>query len=372
MKNTPKTLIALALASIGGMAAAQQSNVTLYGLIDANVGSFKGAAMGVGAMDKRVTKLDSGGMSTSHFGLRGSEDLGGGFSANFDLSAFFRNDVGAPGRSDAIGAPVNVAGDPFWGRASWVGIASKDFGQLRLGNAATQLFVNSITTNAFGDSTVFSPLNLVTHIGAQQAGGTSWGNQIIYDSPVFAGFKFAAAHSFSEDRGGNSSARVLYERGNWSTSFVWQSVKKDPLTFADGTTPNDMKTMVLGGTYDFGAAKVFAHIGRIQNDGTAAKPQDVSYRLAEVSVAVPVGAGRVLAGYALRTTSDTPAAVAAAAAGGNVRRAVVTLAYDHQLSKRTDVYALVMNDRTKTLTVSSATNVSATGTSAVVGIRHRF
>ena len=144
------------------------------------------------------------------------------------------------------------------------------------------------------------------------------------------------------------------------------------MTFADGTTPNDMKTMVLGGTYDFGAAKVFAHIGRIQNDGTAAKPQDVSYRLAEVSVAVPVGAGRVLAGYALRTTSDTPAAVAAAAAGGNVRRAVVTLAYDHQLSKRTDVYALVMNDRTKTLTVSSATNVSATGTSAVVGIRHRF
>lgn len=353
--------------------AIAQSNVTLYGLVDANVGRFKGAATGVNALDKSITKLDSGGMSTSHFGLRGSEDLGGGFSAAFDLSAFFRTDVGAAGRSDAIGPPVNVAADPFWSRASWVGLTSKDFGQLRLGNAATQLFVNSLTTNAFGDSTVFSPLNLVTHIGAQQAGGTSWANQIIYDSPNFSGLKFAVAHSFSEDRGGNSSARVLYESGKWSTSLVWQTVKKTPLTFADGTTPNHMKTLMLSGTYDFGAAKVFAHVGRIQNDGTEAKPQDVSYRVGEVSVAVSVGAGRILAGYALRKTSDTPVAVPVTAAGGNVRRAVFTLAYDHHLSKRTDVYAVVMNDRTRTLTSTTPlSTIGAQGVSTVVGLRHRF
>lgn len=372
MKITHQSAIALLLTAMGGAALAQ-SNVTLYGLIDANVGSFKGSAAGVNALDRSVAKADSGGMSTSHFGLRGREELGSGVSLAFELSGFFRNDTGSAGRSDAIGAPVNVQADPFWARASWVGISSQDWGQLRLGNAATQLFVNSITSNAFGDSTVFSPLNLVTHIGAQQAGGTSWANQVIYDSPSFAGVKFGVAHGFSEGRGGNSSARVVYEQGAFATSLVWQSVKKTPITFADGTTPNHMKTLMLGGSYDFGAAKVFAHIGRIQNDGTAAVPQDVGYRVAEVSVAVPVGAGRILAGYALRKTSDTPLAVSATAAGGNVRRGVLTLAYDYQLSRRTDVYALVMNDKTRTLTLPAPlATVSATGTSAVVGIRHRF
>ncbi|KGH28023.1 porin [Comamonas testosteroni] len=345
----------------------------MYGLVDASVGSFKGNATGVGALDRRITKADSGGMSTSHFGLRGREDLGGGVGVAFELSAFFRNDTGSAGRSDAIGPPVNVQTDPFWARASWVGISSQDWGQLRLGNAATQLFVNSITSNAFGDSTVFSPLNLVTHIGAQQAGGTSWANQLIYDSPNFSGVRFSVAHSFSEGRGANSSARVLYEPGPWTASLVWQAAKKDPLTFADGTTNNDMKTIMLGGSYDFGAAKVFAHVGRIQNDGTSAVPQDVAYRVAEVSVAVPVGSGRILAGYALRKTSDMPVPVPSTAAGGNIRRAVLTVAYDHQMSKRTDVYALVMSDRTKTLALPvPLSTVGASGVSAVVGIRHRF
>ena len=361
------------LASSSGLAMAQ-SSVTVYGLLDATVGRFKGAATGVNSLDRSVTAVNGGGLSTSHLGLRGTEDLGGGYSAIFDISTFIRNDTGAVGRSDAVGPPVNVAADPFWSRFSWVGIASRDWGRIRAGNITTLLFVNSITSNAFGDSTVFGPLNLVTHIGGPQAGGTGWTNQVVYDSPGLGGLRFSLARSLSEGRGGgNSSARVSYEQGPLAASLAWQSVKQNPLTFADGTTPNNVKTWVLGGSYDFTAVKVFAHVGRIQNDGTEAAPQDVGYRLMEVSASVPVGAGRILAGYALRKTRDTPAPVPATAAGGNVERAVLTLGYDHHLSKRTDLYAIVMSDRTETRTLPAPPSiVKASGTSYGFGIRHRF
>lgn len=372
MKFKLKLATAL-LASSGGLAMAQ-SSVTVYGLLDATIGRFKGASTGVNALDGSVTALNGGGLSTSHLGFRGTEDLGGGYSAIFDLSTFIRNDTGQVGRSDAIGPPVNVAADPFFSRFSWVGIASRDWGRVRAGNITTLLFVNSITSNAFGDSTVFSPLNLVTHIGGPQAGGTGWTNQVVYDSTSIGGLRFSLARNLSEGQGGgNSSARLSYEQGPLAASLAWQAVKKNPLTFADGTTPNNVKTWVLGGSYDFAAVKMFAHVGRIQNDGTEAVPQDVGYRLAEVSASVPIGSGNILAGYALRKTSDTPSPVPATAAGGNVKRAVLTLGYDHYLSKRTDLYAIVMSDKTETRTLAAPPSlVKASGTSYGIGVRHRF
>ena len=371
--NPKITLVAAAFASSCGLAAAQ-SSVVVYGLVDAVAGRVNGPATGVNALDRSTWRVDGGGMSTSHLGFRGSEDLGGGLSAQFDISAFIRNDTGAAGRNDAIGAPVNVAADPFWSRAAWVALASKDFGRLRLGNVTTLLFFNSITSNAFGDSTVFGPLNLVTHIGAPQAGGTGWSNSLVYDSPVFAGFSVGLAGSLAETQGGrNGGARLAYRGGPFAASAVWQSVKKNPLTFADGTSPNNVKTWMIGGSYSFAAATLYAHVGGLQNDGTETAPQDVSYRITELSAAVPIGAGRLLAGYALRKTSDTPSPVPATVAGGNVKRNVLTLGYDYDLSKRTDLYAMVMRDQTETRTLPAPPSiVSASGTNFGIGIRHRF
>ena len=70
----------------------------------------------------------------------------------------------------------------MWSRAAWVGLSSKSLGRLRLGNGTSLLFINSITSNAFVDSTVFSPINLVTFIGSPLSGGTGWTNQIMIDS----------------------------------------------------------------------------------------------------------------------------------------------------------------------------------------------
>jgi predicted porin len=362
------------LLSLGSPWAAAQTSVTLYGVIDVNVGRYKGAAAGVNQQSSATWRSDAGGMSTSHIGIRGSEDLGGGLSASFDISGFLRNDIGASGRSDAIGAPVNVAADPLWSRSSWVGIGSANLGRVRLGNATTLLFINAITSNAFGDSTAFSPLNLVTFIGSPLSGGTGWTNSIVYDSPVLSGFSASVARSLSEQQGGpNSAVRAAYSQGPLALSFALQDVKRDPLTFADGTSPNNTRSWQLAAAYDFGVVKVFGHFGRIANRGTESAPADVNYRIWELSASMPLGAGRVLAGYATRKTSDTPGPLPATAAGGNIMRAVFTLGYDHHLSKRTDMYAMVMHDNTETRTLPAPPTVEkASGTNFGVGIRHRF
>ena len=70
-----KSLIALAVLAASGAAMAQ-SSVTLYGIADVWFGGLK-ADQQAGNPD-RVTKLDSGGVNTSRWGLKGSDDLGGG------------------------------------------------------------------------------------------------------------------------------------------------------------------------------------------------------------------------------------------------------------------------------------------------------
>lgn len=371
-------LLASALAAFNATPVHAQPaagpGLQLYGLLDAAVGRFEGAAAGVNAQDRAIRKLEGGGMSTSHWGVRGNEDLGGGLTAAFELSSFLRNDSGASGRSDALPAPVNVAADPVFSRAAWVGLAHPVWGRVRLGNVTSLLFLNSITSNAFGDSTVFGPLNLVTFIGAPLTGGTGWANSVVYDSPTWAGVSASAAHALSEGQGGgNSAMRVAYGQGPFAASLAWQSVKKNPLTFADGTSPNDTRTWQLAASYDFTAVKVFAHVGRIQNRGTTAAPLDVGYRVWDVSAAVPLGAGRLLAGYASRRTGDAVGPVPATVAGGNVQRRVFTVGYDHFLSKRTDIYLMAMRDSTRTQTLPAPPRVfDAQGTSFALGMRHRF
>lgn len=363
---------------LAGLAQAQPvppPGVQLYGLVDANVGRFT-AATGVNAQEQSASKMSTGGLSTSHWGVRGTEDLGGGVSAQFDLSSFVRNDTGASGRSDAIGAPVNVAADPMFSRAAWVGVTSPTLGRLRAGNITSLMFVNTITSNALGDSTNFSPLNLLMFIGSPLTGGTGWGRSVVYDSPNWSGFTGSLA--YADDAGGtlggsNKSARLAYAQGPLAASLAWQSVKRNPVTFADGTSPNDTESWLLGGSYDFKTAKVMAHVGHIRNRGTAAAPVSVDYRVWDISASVPLTSGQVVLAYGSRATSDTPAPVPATAAGGNVSRKLLTVGYTHRLSPRTELYALAMHDQTRTRTLPAPpTVISANSTSWAVGVRHRF
>ena len=140
-------------------------------------------------------------------------------------------------------------------------------------------------------------MNLATFVGGPLTGGTAWTNSVVYDTPSFAGFTGSAAYAASEGQGGaNRALRLAYAKGPLATSLAWQSVNRNPLTFADGTSPNNTRAWQWAGSYDFTAVKVFAHLGRIDNKGPEAAPLNIAYRIWDVSASVPVGAGNVLAG----------------------------------------------------------------------------
>ena len=122
-----KTLIAFAaLSAIAGMAQAQ-STVTLYGLLDAYVGSVKSNSFNAppaagNYSSLRQTVVNSGGLNGSRFGFRITEDLGGGLAAIGNLEGGVSLDTGASGQ-----------GGLLFGRQANVGLASASLGTLTIG-----------------------------------------------------------------------------------------------------------------------------------------------------------------------------------------------------------------------------------------------
>ncbi len=111
-----KSLIALAAMGAFAGAAQAQSSVTLYGVVDANieyvnnVGVVPTAANGFNRGPAHsVARMDPGGLSGSRWGLRGTEDLGGGLKALFVLESGFSSDTGASSK-----AAGSLDASPSW------------------------------------------------------------------------------------------------------------------------------------------------------------------------------------------------------------------------------------------------------------------
>jgi len=138
MKLKGMAVAAALLACSGGAYA--QSAVTLYGVIDAglefvnhaapfsstNAGAAFLANPGTG---NNVYRLNSGGLSGSRWGLRGTEDLGGGLKSVFVLESGFSVDNGTMQQSSRL-----------FGRQAFVGLSHSTFGQVTLGRQYTSLF----------------------------------------------------------------------------------------------------------------------------------------------------------------------------------------------------------------------------------------
>ena len=85
---------AAALACSGGAFA--QSTVTLYGVVDLGLRNGSGLTASNAPASGSAHSLGSGIHTTSRWGLRGSEDLGGGAKALFNLESGLNADTGAP------------------------------------------------------------------------------------------------------------------------------------------------------------------------------------------------------------------------------------------------------------------------------------
>ncbi|MGI4982761.1 MAG: porin [Janthinobacterium lividum] len=349
---------ALSSASLGMLlgwtavgTAHAQSSVQLYGQIDEWVGATKFPGGG------RAWNVGGGGMSTSYWGLKGTEDLGNGYKAVFALEDFFRAQNGSYGR---------FTGDTLFSRNAYVGIQSP-YGTLTAGRLTTQLFVSTILFNPFSDSYTFSPM--VYHVFLGQGtyptyatdqgvvGDSGWNNAIQYTTPDYNGFNASAMYGFGNQAGGNGqkkySAQFLYFHGPFAATGVYQYVNFN-------SAAGDLDSLLAGYksqsaaqaglSYDLKFVKFFAQYMYTHNDaGTGG----FHIHTEQGGVTVPIGAGYAMASYAYSRSNG----------GMDQTHKSWAVGYDYPLSKRTDVYAAYLDDR--------YTHMSS-GNTFGIGVRAKF
>lgn len=308
-----KTLVAIAALATFGTAFAQ-SSVTLYGRIDASIGSQKSEVGGVTTADNGAQVL-AGVHTGNRWGTRGSEDLGGGLKANFQLEGGFSVDTGA-----------SAQGGLLFGRQAWVGL-SGGFGSLQVGRQYT-LIDNQYTAHDAFALSGYSASNYAFNKGAY-ANISRQNNAVYYTTPLFGGFKAGALWAPGENKtAGTSAGRLFsleasYAKGPLNIGGAYESNR------VTGATPAT-SAWELGTSYDLGAAKLFGQLEGARNKTTNSK--DDGY---QVGVQIPLGAPSLWVSYARENSELAGTRVSTASA--------YSLMAQYPLSKRTYVYAAYLN-----------------------------
>ena len=379
-----KTLLVGALTGAFATMAHAQSSVTLYGLIDAGI-TYTNNQGGHSAWQET-----SGSVNGSRWGLRGSEDLGGGLKAIFTLENGFGINNGTLKQNSRE-----------FGRQAWVGIKSDQFGAVTLGrqydDVVQYLGPLALTGTQYGGTYFAHPFDNDNLDNSFRVN-----NSVHFQSANYGGFKFGALYGFSNTAGQFSNNRAYsvgasYSWGGLNVAAAYMQLNNNVNALAQGATApgavagdatfvaGRQRTWGAGANYTFGPATagfVFTQtrldnaLGvNAANAGTAA------------TLALPGGGARfnnyeVNARYAL-----TPALSLAGAytytdssiGGVNPKWNQFNLQADYALSKRTDVYLVsefqhVVDKGTGIGAVINGLNMSSTNKQVAVtaGLRHRF
>ena len=196
MKQSALALAVLAALSLNNSAHAQ-SKTQVYGLIDAGLEYVNNAADDGGSMARVV----SGGKNTSRWGLRGSEDLGGGLKAVYQLEGGILMDSG---ESDG----------PLFKRQANVGLEG-DFGRVIIGRSFTTTYELVIKFDPMG----FAP-NYSWATGGSASGPSKYGMTTSFDNMVkytgtSGGFTYGASVGLGERSTGAADGRKVALGGSW-------------------------------------------------------------------------------------------------------------------------------------------------------------
>lgn len=189
-------LFAAVVLNTCAITAHAQSNVTVYGLIDTGVEYTNNA----NAKKDGVVRLSSGAMNTSRFGFRGSEDLGGGLKAIFQLESGFKVDTG---EFDSAGV--------LFGRQANVGLEGP-FGRIIAGRSYTTTYDFILPFDLMGYSGQYSWVTSGNATGGRKDGMITNAPNIIKYQGTFGGVKLGATYGFGE-AAGNTSDSAKYALG---------------------------------------------------------------------------------------------------------------------------------------------------------------
>ena len=330
--------LVMAAAVIGAFAGAAQAqtSVTLYGIADGNV-RFDHTNIGT------LKSVGSGGESGSRWGLRGSEDLGGGLKANFILEQGFdigdnaspQGNIGG-GSSAGLGgsstAPHTSSGSRIFSRVATVGLAGA-FGEVRFGRGYNPLFLVQATADPCGAGLLCQVSNVYTGNTIRND------NAIYYDTPRFAGFQLSGVYQFGESttnstttqgKRGNDryGAGATYVNGPLYIGVGYEQVKAN-------TEAYRRRTGDVAGTWDFGVVKLHALYWRTRDDNPALTGISLHESAWSAGVTVPFGAWTFLGTFNRVTDHST------ANSGANLgqpRANFYGLGARYSLSKRTILY----------------------------------
>jgi predicted porin len=331
-----KTLIALA-AVAATSAAFAQSSVTLYGVADAGIGRDSAGTAGAVTQDTQFKSSSSVNNGTSRFGLRGTEDLGGGLKAGFNFEA---------GLSLADGS-VNQSGGQFFSRAANMNL-SGGFGQILLGRSLNPSFFAAAAWELTGTANYSVVTRQFSQAGADVLGGIRNSNQIAYTTPNFGGVTATLATILKGNDASTAAAgdqskidmNVIYRGGPLVVALGYNKLGSTP---AGSPATLSKANVHVGANYNFGGFKLA---------GAIIDPAGPSKGFS-LGGTVPVGPVSLTIDMARDTEfKDTD----------------VLLEAKYPLSKRTFAYAAVLRDGKATGRAVDFKNTTNYG----LGIRHNF
>ncbi len=401
-----KTLIASA-ALLCTMGAAAQSSVNLYGLADVSITRVTGYAQG------SVTSLSSGHMEGSRWGLKGEEDLGGGYKALFTVESRVELDTGGLGNRPESGnqlpdrltaglpaslaaALTNVAIGPSLGvnvnnagfdRQAWLGLVTPVGGFL-MGRQYTPAFEAFATFDIMNTQSALSAAQIVTiPAGLDIRYNNTLQYRVVqgpWSGSLMASFNGGASSSSNQLLGLNA----LYRGDAFQAGFGYN-------TKNDSAGLQALRTTVFGASTNLGAWKVSGMFARIEEPNPSAG-QELTAGLTAQAVPAPLIATVLdrlkqdanLLHLGARYDMGAAGQLTVAVNRLNDRRssdADITsygVAYTYPLSKRTDVYGVLarFNNSANAQAAPGGNGylggVTATAgtdsTSIAVGMRHRF
>ena len=381
-----KTLVVAAVSASFAVAAHAQSSVTLYGVIDAGI-TYTSNVNGHANWQQT-----SGGVDQSRFGLRGSEDLGNGLKAIFNLESGFNLNSGRFANS---GSEFN--------RQSYVGLSS-NYGTVTLGKQydAEQDFLAPLSATGSWGGTSFAHWGNLDNLNSNY--GTSVNNSIKFTSANYAGFTFGGTYGFSNQAGAFANNReyslgaaYAYQGLHVGAAYVQQN---SPLSNASGAMDGSaigssaglflsnltgggvtsvgtfrQRTYGVGASYAFGPAQVGAvwTQARLDHGQIPLSIHQNNYEVnAKYNLTPALGLG---VAYTFTDQNESLFGFSQ-----SQRFHQIGAQADYALSKRTDVYAQVAYQHGSGNGVVAqiyngtfgGNSTSDNQTAATVGLRHRF
>jgi predicted porin len=328
-----KSLLALAVLGAFAGAASAQSSVTIYGLLDLAITKGNGgtaANPGANGTSKAWTMKQS---SSSRLGFRGTEDLGGGLSAQFQIEHRFTPDDGA-------------AATPFWAGRTYVQLTSAAVGSLYLGREYDPAFWPAVKSDPFGWDGV-GQISTMQYAGyADTCGGSSvrTSNTVGYKSPNLGGLTAQGAVSLGETPacGRQIGGNIEYSGGPIYAAAGFAKTTEGP------TDGHSLFNLALH--YDLGMVKLIGYYAR----GKTGVSGNNTNKFIQIAATAPIGGGKFKAAYGRLDPQGDDNTLSKFAFG-----------YDYPLSKRTNVYADVGMGR-------SAVNGVTNNTAYAFGLKHVF